>query len=104
RGELMLDFQGALGVLVEAILQSPGFLYRWELGPQLATMEGSVAKLTSYEVASRLSYFLWRSMPDQALFDAATAGQLGTEAEVTAQAQRLLDDPKARESIASFFS
>ncbi len=104
RAELMLDFQGALGVVVEAMLQSPGFLYRWELGPQLATMDGAVAKLTSYEIASRLSYFLWRSMPDQALFDAAAAGQLGTDSEVLTQAQRLLDDPKARESIASFFS
>jgi hypothetical protein len=104
RGELALDFESALGVVVEAILQSPAFLYRWELGPQLATMDGPVAKLGPYEIASRLSYFLWRSMPDQALFDAAAGGLLGTEAEVIAQAQRLLGDTKARESVASFFS
>jgi len=103
RGELMLDFNGAIGLVVEAMLQSPAFLYRWELGPQLATMDGAVAKLSPYEVASRLSYFILRSMPDQALFDAAAGGVLGTEAELKAQAERLLADPKARESIASFF-
>src|SRR5262249_39015350 len=104
RTQLMLDFKGALGVVVEAVLQSPGFLYRWELGPQLATMEGSVAKLSAYEIASRRSYFIWRSMPDQALFDAAAAGQLGTDSEISAQAQRLLGDARARGSIASFFA
>ena len=103
RGALMLDFRGALGVLVEAMLQSPAFLYRWELGPTLSTMEGAVAKLSPYEMASRLSYFIWRSMPDQSLFDAAAAAGLGTDVEVTAQAERLFGDERAREAVASFF-
>ncbi len=104
RSTLLLDFDDALRVVVEAILQSPAFLYRWELGSQLAALEGSVVKLTPYEIASRLSYFIWRSMPDQALFDAAAADELGTDADVMAQAERLLGEPRAREAIASFFS
>jgi hypothetical protein len=51
---------------------------------------------THYEMASRLSYLLWQSMPDQALFDAAAANQLGTDAEIAAQARRMLADPKAK--------
>jgi hypothetical protein len=103
RGELELDFNESIRVLVEAIVQSPGFLYRWELGNNVATLEGQVAKLTPYEVASRLSYFFWRSMPDQALLDAAAAGSLKDSATVAAQAQRLLGDDKAKATVSSFF-
>lgn len=103
RSDLKLDFNESVRVLVEAILQSPGFLYRWELGPNVATLEGQVAKLTPYEVASRLSYFLWRTMPDQALFDAAAAGSLEDAASVAAQAERLLASDKAKGSVDSFF-
>ncbi|WP_143308730.1 DUF1592 domain-containing protein, partial [Candidatus Entotheonella palauensis] len=55
-----------------------------------------------YEVASSLSYLFWGSLPDQALFDAAAAGQLQTPEQLTAQAQRLLTDPRAREQIGVF--
>jgi hypothetical protein len=103
RTSMMLDFNESIRVLVEAIVQSPGFLYRWELGPNAATLEGSVAKLTSYEVASRLSYFFWRSMPDKALFDAAAQGNLKDASAVADQAKRLLNDQKAQATLAAFF-
>jgi hypothetical protein len=100
--DMMYDFAGALGVLVEAILQSPGFLYRWERGLQTPQIDGKLVKYDSYEIASRLSYFLWRSMPDDALLTSADAGQLSTPDEVAAQAQRLLDDPRADAALADF--
>lgn len=103
RTTLMLDFNESIRVVVEAIVQSPGFLYRWELGNTAATLEGAVAKLTPYEVASRLSYFFWRSMPDKALFDLAAAGNLKTADAVAEQAKRLLADDKAKATIGSFF-
>jgi hypothetical protein len=103
RTDLKLDFNEGIRLLIEAIVQSPEFLYRWELGNNVATLEGAVAKLTSYEVASRLSYFFWRSMPDQALFDAASQGSLKDAASVTTQAKRLLADPKAQATVAAFF-
>jgi len=103
RTDMMLDFNESIRVLVEAMVQSPEFLYRWELGNSAPTLEGKVAKLTPYEVASRLSYFFWRSMPDKTLFDAAAQGTLKTADAVTAQAQRLLADAKAQATVASFF-
>ncbi len=103
RTTLMLDFNESIRVVVEAIVQSPEFLYRWELGNATATLDGAVAKLTPYEVASRLSYFLWRSMPDKTLFDAAGKGSLKDAAGVTEQAKRLLADPKAKPIISAFF-
>lgn len=100
--ELKYDLSGALGVLVEAILQSPGFLYRWERGLAAPQMDGKLVKYDNYELASRLSYYLWSSMPDDALLAAADAGQLSTPDEVAAQAQRLLDDPRADAVLADF--
>jgi hypothetical protein len=104
RTTVMLDYPGAIKLLVEAMLQTPEFLYRWELGPQAATKDPSgVLRLSGYEMASRLSYFLWRTMPDQALFDAAAADKLSTDADVQTQVTRMLADPRARVSFAEFF-
>jgi len=102
RATLKLDYPGAVRLLIEAMLQAPAFLYHWELGPSAPTFEGKVIRLGGYELASRLSYFVWGSMPDQALFDAAKAGQLATPATVDAQARRLLADPKARPMVGAF--
>jgi hypothetical protein len=55
-------------------------------------------------VASELSYFLWGTMPDKALFDAAAAGKLGSPAEIEAQARRMLADAKAKETLSGFFT
>jgi hypothetical protein len=98
---LSLDFSAAVGAVVQAMLLAPAFLYRVEFG---VPMEGAtpVVKLDHYEMASRLSYLLWGSMPDATLFAAAQASQLGTAAEVRAQALRMLGDPRAREVVRYF--
>jgi hypothetical protein len=103
RGELKLDFNEAIKLVVEGMLQSPGFVYRWELGPQQPTKDGALVKLTPYEVASRISYFLLRSTPDQALMDAAKAGTLSTDAEISAHVERLLAATPSHDSIIAFF-
>lgn len=81
-------------LILSTFLQSPGFLLRSELG-QDTDAQGNFT-LSSYEVASRLSYMIWNTMPDDALFAAADAGELQTKAQVLAQAQRMVADDKAR--------
>ena len=88
-------------LVVEAMLQSPFFLYHQDVGATGTPQAGTVA-LTPYELASRLSYFLWGSMPDDALFATAADGTLTQEATISAQVQRMLSDAKARSTIASF--
>lgn len=92
-------FEDGIRVVIGAMLQSPFFLYRVELGAPPA--ESSVA-LTMDERAARLSYFLWGTMPDEALFSAADAGELATPDQVEAHARRMLDDPRARTTIQRF--
>jgi hypothetical protein len=99
------DYNNGIQSVIEAILQSAPFLYRPEFGDTTgAQANQGVLPLTSYEMASRLSYFLWGSMPDDALFAAADANQLGTPQQVSAQAVRMLADPKAHPAITQFFS
>jgi len=96
-----VDFSRGIELVLQAMLQSPHFLYRVEFGlPD--PVEGDVVLLSPHEIASRLSYMLWSSMPDDELFQAAEAGHLGTAQEIEAQARRMLDDPKAREAVAKF--
>lgn len=87
-------------LIVQAMLQSPHFLYHLEFG--LPEAEGAVIPLEPYELASRLSFFLWNSVPDEELLDAAAAGELGSADALQAQAERLLLESRARESIGSF--
>jgi hypothetical protein len=102
RTTLGMTYAAGIGLLVEAMLQSPSFLYHAEKGAAPLAMEGKVVRLGSYENASRLSYFLWGSMPDTSLFDAAAGDHLGTAAELEAQAVRMLRDDRARDSVAAF--
>ena len=102
RTKLGLDHAGAIGLLVEGMLQSPAFTYHWEMGSEKPLVEEKLVRLGAFEMASQLSYIIYGSMPDQALFDAAAGNKLGTQAEVEAQARRMLADPKAREGIAAF--
>ena len=102
RSTLSLDFNGAIDMLIEAMLQAPGFVYHWEMDPGAAIKDGSVVQLGNYQVANRLSYFLWGTMPDQTLFAAAAAGQLATADGIQAQAERMLMDSKAKDMIADF--
>jgi Protein of unknown function (DUF1592)/Protein of unknown function (DUF1588)/Protein of unknown function (DUF1595)/Protein of unknown function (DUF1587)/Protein of unknown function (DUF1585)/Cellulose binding domain len=94
-----IPFNDGIQLVVTAMLQSPNFLYRTELG--LSGSNGDYT-LTPYEVASELSYLIWGSMPDATLFAAAAAGQLSTPAQIGAQASRLLQSPKARAPLDHF--
>ena len=78
--------------VLEAMLVSPNFLFRPELDTDPTSLTPHL--LSPYETASRLSYMIYRSMPDQALFDAAAAGALAKPADVQAQLTRMLSDPK----------
>ncbi len=96
------DFPTAVAAMLEAIFQSPEFLYRPEFGVGVAGRT-DVKQPTSEEMASRLSFLFWGSVPDDALRAAATAGQLTTPAGIRTQAQRLLADPKVRDVVRFFF-
>lgn len=91
----------AVKLTVAGILQSPAFLYRVEHGLP-ANKEGKAVPLSSWELASRLSYFLWDSMPDAKLYAAAASDQLKTRAQIEKQARRMLADPKARAGVVHF--
>jgi hypothetical protein len=91
--------QSGMELLLAGMLQSPGFLYRSELGADDGT--GRYA-LSSYEIASELSYFLWAAPPDDALWQAAASGGLRDPAAIAAQARRLLASPRARASLDRF--
>lgn len=95
------DFNTGIEVVIQTILQSPHFLYRVEFGMP-DPVEEDVVELTPHEIASRLSYLVWNSMPDDELFDAAAAGELATREQIAEQARRMLDDPKARDAIRNF--
>jgi hypothetical protein len=84
------DFWAAARYGVRAILTSPRFLYLAEAAPK----QGA-GKLDSYELASRLSYFLWSSMPDDSLREVAASGKLNTPSELRSQVERMLKDPRA---------
>lgn len=90
----------AVALTVAGILQSPAFHFRIEPGD--ASTSGATARLSQWELATRLSFFLWDSMPDEMLFAAAASGQLATTEDIARQARRMLDDPKARGAIVHF--
>ena len=95
------DFATAIRLVTTTMLQSPHFLYRVEFGAPVADAPG-VMQLTAYELASRLSYLLWGTMPDAKLFDAAVDGRLEGAADVAAQAERMLGDARARAVVLDF--
>jgi mono/diheme cytochrome c family protein len=96
-------FDQAITAVVAALLQSPHFIYRVEVGkpdPQ----DPSRRMLTDFEMASRLSYFLWGAPPDDPLLDAASAGALSTDEGLRAQAERMIASPRARKTMQAFFT
>ena len=97
------DFNNGIRAVIELILQSSAFLYQVEAGDAGKLTDG-VVPLTSWEMASRLSFFLWGSMPDDALFAAAEADQLQTPAQIESQARRMLGSAKAHDATADFFA
>lgn len=95
-------FLEALDAVTEAMLQAPGFVYRWERGLAAPLLDGNWVKFDSWEMASRLSYFLYNSMPDEALFTAAAADALRTPAQVAEQARRMLAEPRVDATLVDF--
>ncbi len=90
----------AIGQALTAMLASANFLYRVEFDPSPTST--APHPLSGYELASRLSYLGWSSMPDAALFDAAKSGKLASPAELEATLDRLLADPKSTAFVESF--
>ena len=88
-------------MVVEAMLQSPFFIYHSDVG-EAGVPSVEPEPLTPFELASRLSYFLWDTMPDATLFTLAEQGTLSDPVVLEAQVQRMLDDPRATFAIPSF--
>ena len=84
---------------VKAVLMSPGFLYR---GLHMPKKIGKQQAVDSYELAERLSYFLWGDMPDEALLAVARSGALNSDDELERQVGRLLASPKSRHLVDDF--
>lgn len=95
------DFHVAVRLVIGAMLQHPEFLYRIELGTPVPGRQG-LARLNGFEIATRLSFFLWGSAPDDALLDLAAQGGLSSREGIRAAARRLLEDPRARQRVDGF--
>jgi hypothetical protein len=90
------DFLKGAQTVIEAMLQSPSFLFWMEQTPK--------PEWRPYAAAARLAYSLWDTMPDDALLDSASRGELNTREDVARTARRMLDDPRARQSLDDFVS
>ena len=95
-------FDEALDLAVQAILVSPAFLYRTEATARPHDAE-HIAPLDDYALASRLSYFLWVSMPDDELLGLAAAGRLQDSEVLAQQVERMLADPRSAAFVEAFF-
>ena len=97
QGSFDLGIQKSL----ERLLVSPNFLFRVERDPAGAT-PGSPYRITNLELASRLSFFLWSSLPDDELLDTAIAGKLNDPAVLEQQVRRMLADPRSESLVTNF--
>jgi len=95
------DHREAIRALIARILVAPQMLYRVEQASN--TGGAGVRPLSGYELASRMSYFFWSSIPDDELSRAAAAGELNDPQQIKRQAKRMLADPKARRLSTEFF-
>jgi hypothetical protein len=96
-----VDFEAAVQLTLASMLQCPQFLYRPEPAPPPGAAAG-LATVEPYAMASRLSFFLWESVPDEPLLEAAANDQLQTEAQLRAQAERMVADPRAHRMVWDF--
>jgi hypothetical protein len=94
-----MDHRQSIRALIARVLVAPAFLYRVEQAADVAAAK----PLTQWELASRLSYFLWSSIPDAELSRAASAGELADPAGIQRQVKRMLKDAKARRLSTEFF-
>lgn len=94
-------FHAGVSCVIQTCLQDPNFLYRVEHG--LAPKDG-VSRLTPYEIAARLSYLLWSSMPSDELFERAASGGLDSDADIQQAALEMVADPRAERAFVDFHS
>jgi hypothetical protein len=90
------DYKNGIRLMLTRMLLAPQFIYRPELG------DAGSGRPTAWETATRLSYLVWESMPDAALFDAARTGKLDTDAQIAEQVARMVKDPRAKDAMARF--
>ncbi len=103
--ETLGDFYLGLEFGLAALLQSPNFLFRVELGEvSVADPTSSVRAYTSNEMASRLAFFLWNTTPDDGLLAKGAEGKLASESDVRREARAMLDGAKARSAVRNFFT
>lgn len=95
------NFDTGVRLVITALLQHPEFLYRVELGIPVAGKPGTF-RLSSYEMATRLSFFLWGSTPPDWLLDEAAQDKLSNATGISAAADRLLADPRAKKRLERF--
>ncbi|MBL8206349.1 MAG: DUF1592 domain-containing protein [Blastocatellia bacterium] len=95
------DFEAGVQSAIEALLVSPDFLFRIERDPRTAP-RGQAYRLSDVELASRLSFFLWSSIPDEELLTLAEQGKLKDATILQQQVQRMLDDPKSQAFVSNF--
>jgi len=101
RGRTGHDFEHGIELAVRGILASPKFLVRVEQDPP-GTAAGAAYHVSGLELASRLSFFLWSSIPDDELLNVAEAAKLGDRAVLHAQVRRMLADPRADALVSNF--
>ena len=94
------DFEGGIQAAIEAMLVSPEFLFRIEQDPRVQS--GKAYRISDVELASRLSFFLWSTIPDAELLDVAERGRLSDPAVLERQVRRMLDDPRADTLVSNF--
>lgn len=93
-------FVAGVRLSLEAMLQSPHFVYRAELAPHVDGAPSTM--LTAHELASRLSYALWGTMPDDDLFEAAASGALDSSEGLGVEVDRMLEDPRAEDMLVRY--
>jgi len=100
--ETLDDFVGGLQYGFATVLQSPNFVFRVELGEP--NPDGDGQRFSDYEMASRMSFLLWNTLPDDALMAAAEKGELTTDDGLENQVDRMMEDPRFEEGLRAFFS
>ena len=101
--EVLGDFHEGLSYALSALLQSPHFLYRHSEG-EAVEGEAGLRRYTSWEMASRLSFFLWNTIPDDLLLEAAASNALVTDEGLAEQVSRMMGDERCGGAVANFFS
>jgi hypothetical protein len=95
------NFDAGIALMLQRLLVDPKFIYRIEKEPQ-GLAAGEIYAVSDLDLASRLSFFLWSSIPDQELLDLAKAGKLAQPAELDRQVRRMLNDPRSEHFTANF--